>query len=653
MTGKRMCAVLLLLCVLTSGRVAVADTIERVLSVGDTADQLPILGIKAYAIGGGGTIAARVQIAADETRQALLMRSGDGLWRRVAHVGEAAPGGGTFETLGRVAVGADSTVVFRADIRRTDATIAGALFARTADGLRRRLVIAGERTPVGDASRFTEVDVPASGESGEIVFRGTDDGDRKGLFRIGTSDARTLLMLAGDAIPGGGTFDTFGGPVIGADGSIVFFGSGTDNGSARKGIYRRAADGTVTALLTVGSGLAEGTVTVLQQPAAALDGTAVFRGTLNGLDAVTRTALFIADGAGVRVLAIEDGRGPGTSTYVQPQAPAVGRGGLVAFHAFLSVPLEALVVYSNVPAMLAAQDQATPFGGIYHSFGDPVIGPRARVLFSATLADGSVHLVRAVIGADDGAATLSVDCSLGASITAALAAVADQGTIEVRGRCAENIRIDDGRRLRLVGVRNGRRRASITSTDPSLPIIDVRPSAGALVLEGFDLRSQALAVQIAGFGHRVSDLTIDGGGVTLAGASHQVERLTVRRAGGVCLTVAAADSAIGQTRLQRCGSDGLAVSADGVSVDRVTVQNAKGRGLFIQSDDDQVLRNRSLGNRGAGLLLIGRGSTLTGNRVSGNRGGGLIVQGCNIDGGKNRAGRNRGGVNRDFEGCVP
>lgn len=630
-----------------------AAALERLLSSGDVSgDGTTVIAIRAYAIGAGGAVAARVQSGVDTTTQAIVVRAGGRPWVTVARTGVGAPGGGVVQALGRVTVGVDGVVIVRADVGRTDGSTAGEILSCDLSGVCRRLVGTGDRTPSSAAHRFTAVDVPVANVDGLVVFRGADDGGGMGLYRVTTNGSITTLMQSGDAMPGGGTFATFGGPALATDGAIAFFGSGPLDTATRKAIFLRTAAGDLRAVAGVGDAApGGGSFSVVQSPAIGDDGTVAFRATRLGDDAVTHAGVFLAGGAGVTSVVQQNEVGPRAGTYIDFEAPAVGTDGLLALRAALTLPTSAIVALSGSAQVLAGAGDSAPFGGVYAAFADPVTGPRRRVLFSATMADARTHLLSASLG-DEGQAFVGANCSLGGSLAAALDAVADQGTISVTGACHESVTVDDDRRIRLVGTHRGKRRAAtLTAADDAHPVFDVRPTAGAISIEGFGVTTTA-PLRVRGAGHALLDLDVHGG-VDLGGDHMQVDGLLVREAENACLVAGASDSSITRTRLLRCAGDGVTVSGDRVTLDRLVVQGARGRGGLVSSDGNQILRSRFVANRGTGLRVTGGGSTLTGNRILRNRQGGLLVQGCNADGGHNRAAGNKGGPNRDFEDCTP
>lgn len=630
-----------------------AAGLERLLSSGDVSgDGTTVIGIRAYAIGAGGAVAARVQSGVDTTTQAIVVRAGGRPWVTVARTGMGAPGGGVVEALGRIAVGIDGVVIVRADVGRTDGSTAGQILSCDLSGVCRRLVGTGDRTPSSTSHRFTSVDVPVANVDGLVVFRGADDGGGMGLYRVTTNGSITTLMQSGDAMPGGGTFETFGGPALATDGAIAFFASGPLDTATRKGIFLRTAAGELRAVAGIGDDApGGGTFSVVQAPAIGDDGTVAFRATRLDDEAVTHAGIFLAGATGVTTVLQQNDVGPRAGTYIEFEAPALGGGGLLAVRAALTLPTNAIVALSGSVQVLAGAGDPAPFGGVYAAFADPVTGPRRRVLFSATMADARMHLLSASFG-DEGQALVGANCNLGGSLAAALDAVADQGTISVTGACHESVTIDDERRIRLVGTHRGKRRgATLTAADDAHPVFDVRPTAGAISIEGFAVITTS-PLRIRGAGHALLDLDVHGG-IDLGGDHMQVDGLLVRDAESACLVVGASDSSITRTRLSRCAGDGVAVTADRVTLDHLVVQGARGRGGLVSSDGNQILKSRFVGNRGTGLRVTGGGSTLTGNRVLRNREGGLLVQGCNVDGGHNRAAGNRGGPNRDFKDCTP
>jgi Right handed beta helix region len=599
--------------------------------------------IGGYAAGPEGAVASRDTLDAFPGK-AILLHEG-ALSVTVAVLDGQAPGGGTYSELGRVAVGANGSAIFRADVLDGDTTFS-AIYRVDPNGVGTRLVRVGDPAP-GDGI-LTSVDLPAANDNGEVVFRGEDSNHRQNLYRIGPGGLQRIVG-AGDGHPAIGLFNTFGGPEIADDGTVIFFSSA---GNGKKALFVAAPGSPISAIATVGGPAPNGVFTSLDGPAIGADGGIAFRGNVKG-DIRTTRGIFVLESGVVTRLAAEGEAAPGGASYLTISDPTVGEKGAVAFRATLTSG-EAIISVLDTLEVVAAAGEGSGFAGTFcpdtlpagqFCFGDPVFGSRGRLAFRAALDDVNVNEALFVATLETTVrrpAAIDVDCGAGQKIQDALRQVSEGGVIRVTGTCRENVAVSTAGRVTIQGQvsrrkRKKRRLPALVAADPSRPALDLLTTAGPTTVTDLSVLGGNPTIRVNGFGHVLQGLDLRrSGGVTVAGAGHTVSGLRMRRVSGPCLTIASSTSAVTRNSIRGCRGDGLVVAGDGSSVASNTVGRSKGRGIVVEGQTNSVVKNRTTRNRGSGLNVIGINNTLLGNRSSGGRKRGIVVAPCNLDAGKNR-----------------
>jgi hypothetical protein len=189
-------------------------------------------------------------------RGLFLYRATTGTIVKVATVGDPSPLGGTITRLGMGSMNNVGTIAFLATTDDGD----GSDVLLWQDGTLTKYVAAGDPAPGGgtfwaigtefwgfeDGSSIAGGPVPGINESGQVSFRGYVSGGvaAGGLF-LGTKGTHEWLVRAGDAVPGGGTYNDFGAPLLNNNGEIAFFSETSDTSAlawvvGKPGQWRRA-----------------------------------------------------------------------------------------------------------------------------------------------------------------------------------------------------------------------------------------------------------------------------------------------------------------------------------------------------------------------------------------------------------------------------
>ncbi len=162
-----------------------------------------------------------------------------GTLNAVARAGSSAPAGGLFSSFGSLAsIDSAGTVAFQAVTN----TGASGIYTATPSGastVLRRLVAVGDPAPSGGT--FTTVGEPSI-ENGTAAFHAVTNTGVSGIYTAEPSGASTLLrrlVAVGDPAPGGGTFTLLGDPSIDGSGTVTFSAST----SVGTGIFTASAGG--------------------------------------------------------------------------------------------------------------------------------------------------------------------------------------------------------------------------------------------------------------------------------------------------------------------------------------------------------------------------------------------------------------------------
>src|SRR6266704_2035905 len=213
----------------------------------------------------------------------------------------------------------------------------------------------------------------------------------------GDADRARPVVLAGDAVPGGGTFERFSveslpivAPVT-SEGRVAFFAT-LLRGRASEGFFVWS-EGKVAKVVVDGDpSPAGGTFSGFGRhpiPALNAHGRLAFAAAVAG--GKTVEGIFLATGRTVKTVAVTGGAAPGVPSGVlaSVDAPSLNDRGDVAFLATVRrgrESLEAIYVASaGKLRKVVAQGDAAPAGGVFAGFGAPVVNAKGIVAFAAVV----------------------------------------------------------------------------------------------------------------------------------------------------------------------------------------------------------------------------------------------------------------------------
>ena len=335
--------------------------------------------------------------------------------RPVARVGDAAPGGGTFDRFTHENLPVIAPVNTRGDV---------AFFARLARGpadegifLRRGdriLTVAreGDRVPgVGRLGGFGKHPTPALNDGGLVAFAAAVSGGRavEGIFAWSAGRLRPVA-LTGAPAPGipSGVLAGLDSPALNARGDIVFLASvrrGRESGDA----IIASVGGTLRKVVAQGDPTpAGGTFAAFGPPVVNAQGAVAFAAVVEGK--TVPGGLFVASGDTVRMVVGAGEDAPTGGIFAKfSERIALDDAGVVAFHGMLKfAPVEAAIfaVDRGRARAVSRLGDPAPGGGTMTHFGLwPALGPGGSVAFAASIEGGPTPLAIAMA---DGAGLVEV-----------------------------------------------------------------------------------------------------------------------------------------------------------------------------------------------------------------------------------------------------
>lgn len=223
--------------------VAAAGRPPRVIALaGEAAPGVPtgsIASLDAPVINDRGDVAFLAVLQRGRDSLQAIFGTAGGHLRKIAAQGDRTPAGGVYAGFGPPSLNNRGAVAFGAVVEGGAAV--GGLFLVDAAGQGRKLLLAGDDSPLGMIARFGER--VALNDAGQVAFHGVinNDASPAGIFVVSGSGAR-LVAHIGETAPGGGRFANFGPwPALSPDGEIAFVAS-LDGGATPLALF--LADGT-------------------------------------------------------------------------------------------------------------------------------------------------------------------------------------------------------------------------------------------------------------------------------------------------------------------------------------------------------------------------------------------------------------------------
>jgi hypothetical protein len=282
---------------------------------------------------------------------------------RIAAEGDAAPGGGTLSGFARHPVPAlnNSGVVAFAAAISGGRGVEGIFIAR--NGRVQIVAVAGMPAPGIASGTLAGVDAPALNNRGDVVFLATVRRGRETTEAIYLASGRTLrkVVAQNDPAPAGGTFAGFGPPAVNDRGAIVFA-AVVDGPAVPGGLFISEAHRT-RMLVGAGDDTPIGGIFAKFSERLALNEAGAVAFTAALANAPSREAIFVIDGTALRkVVAIGDtAPDAGSFAHFGPW-PALGGDGSVAFAASLDGGR------TDIGLFVATGSRMTPIASLGDSF---------------------------------------------------------------------------------------------------------------------------------------------------------------------------------------------------------------------------------------------------------------------------------------------
>ncbi len=316
----------------------------------------------------------------------VLVRRDAGGLVVVAQSGQASPTGGTFTSFRLAGVSASGRVGFHASVSQGP----DGFFAATESTVA-AVVLVGQGSPSGGA--FSSLGGASVSPSDRWVFRASLSNGSSGVFSADASTPSpsiTTIALEGNPAPiAGATFRGFSSsstPAINPAGTVAFRAllQGVDAGAA---VFVAAPDGTTTTIATTRQETPVGLLTNLRDPAIADDGSVVLPTTIAGsgpglVTARGGTLVQLAQFGATTNADVLDTR----FRFSSPAVRATAEGA-----AFLG-EREGVFRRSSVGLIeaIAYTGERSAVDGFFAAFGTPVVDGRGRIVFGATVHQGSV-----------------------------------------------------------------------------------------------------------------------------------------------------------------------------------------------------------------------------------------------------------------------
>ena len=296
----------------------------------------------------------------------------------LATSGSAAPAGGNYVTLFRVALNARGQIAFDTSLGGPSTTGVFLTDGRTTS----TIALGGNPDPT--AANFAFVNNPFVTSRGDVVF----DANFSGTFRADGNMAGPLVRN-GDPAPGGGTLTPLS-HATNRRGTIAYRAL-VSGAVATTGIFRTDGEQTVAIARDDGVAPTGGTFTFFADPAINTRGQVTFVAEMTG--GAADFAILRGDGASLTPIFVANQIAPGGATFQDFSDPLINTHGQVAAVALLTNGPDAglFVGDGRDAAAIALDGQPAPSGGSYSlCCAVPLtLNDRAEVAFHTGLTGGS------------------------------------------------------------------------------------------------------------------------------------------------------------------------------------------------------------------------------------------------------------------------
>jgi hypothetical protein len=331
---------------------------------------------------------------------AISSRAGEGpALRAIARVGEAAPGGGTFDRFGQENLPVVAPVNARGDVaffaRLSRGTADEGIFLRRGD---RILTVAreGDRVPgIGRLSGFGKHPTPALSDGGVVAFAAAVAGGKtvEGIFAWSAGRLRPVA-LTGNPAPGmpSSVLAALDSPAVNARGDIVFLATVRRGRESVDAIFV-SVGGTLRKVVAQGDAApAGGTFAAFGPPVINARGAVAFAAVVEGK--AVPGGVFVASGERIQMVVGAGDETPIGGIFAKfSERATLSDAGVVAFHGMLKFAPVAAAIFAvedgRARAVSRLGDPA-PGGGTIEHFGLwPTVSPRGAIAFAASIEGGS------------------------------------------------------------------------------------------------------------------------------------------------------------------------------------------------------------------------------------------------------------------------
>lgn len=331
---------------------------------------------------------------------AISSRAGEApALRAIARVGEAAPGGGTFDRFGQenlpvvAPVNARGDVAFFAKLSRGAAD--EGIFLRRGD---RILTVAreGDRVPgIGRLSGFGKHPTPALSDGGVVAFAAAVAGGKtvEGIFAWSAGRLRPVA-LTGNPAPGmsSSVLAALDSPAVNARGDIVFLATVRRGRESVDAIFV-SVGGTLRKVVAQGDAApAGGAFAAFGPPVINARGAVAFAAVVEGK--AVPGGVFVASGERIQMVVGAGDETPIGGIFAKfSERATLSDAGVVAFHGMLKFAPVAAAIFAvedgRARAISRLGDPA-PGGGTIEHFGLwPTVSPGGAIAFAASIEGGS------------------------------------------------------------------------------------------------------------------------------------------------------------------------------------------------------------------------------------------------------------------------
>jgi hypothetical protein len=319
---------------------------------------------------------------------------------KMAEVGMAAPGGGTFTEMGVPSISPESQVIFGAEVTDAGGAARWEIFRGDLNApADRRVVRAIDKAAAsrGCVPNIKLDPYPVAGSNGEIAFIAPEAAGSDALFRYANGELSCAVRL-GDRTAQGHVLKMmhFGSAAIAPTGEVAFIGriyeSSNRNRSDRLAMMLATPHGPIREVAVEGSRGPGGSrylagfglpavVSTQHGPEVAFTAALAGRSDSHGPNSHGYGLYVYRGGKTLRALASGDRTPVGHVTFLSNGRPALSANGGIAVRGASEDRRAIFSIRDGRPVVVAAPGHATEVGSRIVTFGDPVVSASGRIMF--------------------------------------------------------------------------------------------------------------------------------------------------------------------------------------------------------------------------------------------------------------------------------